>query len=72
MVGVSFVLFRSLVMKPFRTLVDGARLVPRGEYQHQIDLGPGDELSELATVLKSDDRSLPQDLRYAGTRTRGP
>ncbi len=51
MVCVSFVLFRSLVMKPFRTLVDGARLVAAGEYQHQIDLGTGDELSELATVL---------------------
>ncbi len=51
MVVVSLVLFRSLVMKPFRTLVDGARLVAAGEYQHQIDLGTGDELSELATVL---------------------
>lgn len=51
MVGVSCILFRSLVMKPFRTLVDGARLVAAGEYQHQIDLGTGDELSELATVL---------------------
>ncbi len=49
--GLLMLLFRSLVMKPFRTLVDGARLVAAGHYDHHIDLGTCDELSELANVV---------------------
>jgi two-component system, NtrC family, sensor kinase len=44
-------LFRSLVIKPFRTLLDGSRLVAAGQFQHKITLGTGDELSELAEVM---------------------
>ncbi|TVP99066.1 MAG: HAMP domain-containing protein [Planctomycetaceae bacterium] len=44
-------LFHSLVVKPFRTLLDGSRLVAVGSYDHRIDLGTGDELSELAGVV---------------------
>ncbi len=43
--------FHSLVVKPFRTLIDGSRLVARGQLNHRIDLGTGDELSELAAAL---------------------
>lgn len=44
-------LFHSLVVKPFRTLIGGSRLVAAGEFDHRIDLGTGDELSELADVV---------------------
>lgn len=44
-------LFHSLVVKPFRTLLGGSRLVAAGEFDHRIDLGTGDELSELAGVV---------------------
>jgi two-component system NtrC family sensor kinase len=51
MVCLLLLLFRSLVIKPFRTLLDGSRLVAAGQFDHRIDLGTGDELSELATVM---------------------
>ncbi|TWU47431.1 Sensor protein FixL [Rubripirellula tenax] len=41
----------SLVVKPFRTLLDGSRLVAGGQFDHRIDLGTGDELSELAEAM---------------------
>jgi len=53
MVCVLLLLFRSLVMKPFRTLLDGSRLVAAGEFGHRIDLGTGDEMSELADVMNA-------------------
>ncbi|WP_145169276.1 sensor histidine kinase [Rubripirellula lacrimiformis] len=43
--------FNSLVVKPFRTLLDGSRLVAGGQFDHRIDLGTGDELSELAVAM---------------------
>ncbi len=43
--------FRSLVIKPFGTLLEGSRLVAGGEFDHRIDLGTGDELSELADAM---------------------
>ncbi len=43
--------FHSLVVKPFRTLLDGSRLVAGGQFDHRIDLGTGDELSELADAM---------------------
>ena len=51
MVVLLLMLFRSLVIKPFRTLLDGSRLVAGGQFQHKITLGTGDELSELAEVM---------------------
>lgn len=51
MFGILCWLFHSLVVKPFRTLLGGSRLVAAGEYDHRIDLGTGDELSELAGVV---------------------
>ena len=51
MMGLLIVAFRSLVIKPFRTLVDGSRLVAGGQFDHRIDLGTGDELSELAEAM---------------------
>ena len=50
-VGVLIVAFRSLVVKPFRTLLGGSRLVAGGEFHHVIDLGTDDELSELASAM---------------------
>lgn len=46
-------LFHSFVAKPFRTLICGSRLVAAGQFDHRIDLGTGDELSELAGVVNA-------------------
>lgn len=46
-------LFHSFVVKPFRTLIGGSRLVAAGQFDHHIDLGTGDELSELAGVVNA-------------------
>lgn len=43
--------FRTTVIAPFRTLVDGSRLVAGGQFNHRIDLGTGDELGELAEAM---------------------
>jgi two-component system, NtrC family, sensor kinase len=43
--------FRSYVVKPFRTLLTGSRLVADGHFDHVIQLGTGDELSELAMAI---------------------
>ena len=43
--------FKSLIAKPFRTLLDGSKLVAGGQYGHRIDLGTCDELSELADAM---------------------
>ncbi len=51
MVGLLLYSFNSLVVKPFRTLLDGSRLVAGGQFDHRIDLGTGDELSELAVAM---------------------
>ena len=51
MVGILLWSFNSLVVKPFRTLLDGSRLVAGGQFDHRIDLGTGDELSELAIAM---------------------
>lgn len=41
----------SYVVKPFRTLLGGSRLVAGGEFDHRIDLGTEDEMSELANAM---------------------
>lgn len=46
-----FCLFSSYIAKPFRTLIDGSRLVAGGEFDHRIDLGTEDELNELAQAM---------------------
>jgi two-component system NtrC family sensor kinase len=51
MVGMLLWSLNSLVLKPFRTLLDGSRLVAGGQFDHRIDLGTGDELSELAVAM---------------------
>ncbi len=43
--------FTSQVVQPFRTLLDGSRLVAAGQFKHRIDLGTNDELSELAQAM---------------------
>ena len=43
--------FRSYVVKPFQTLLTGARSIAAGEKYHIIELGTGDELSELAQAM---------------------
>ncbi len=43
--------FSSQVAQPFRTLLDGSRLVAAGQFEHRIDLGTNDELSELANAM---------------------
>lgn len=53
MVGVLLWYFRSLVVRPFRMLLQGSRLVARGDLDHRIDLGTGDEFSELADAMNN-------------------
>lgn len=53
MMGFLIAAFHSLVVKPFSTLVDGSRLVAGGQFNHRIDLGTGDELSELAEAMNA-------------------
>lgn len=53
MMGILIAAFRSVVVKPFSTLVDGSRLVAGGQFDHRIDLGTGDELSELAEAMNA-------------------
>ena len=43
--------FWAMVVQPFRTLLDGSRLVARGEFGHRIYLQTGDELNELADAM---------------------
>ncbi len=50
-VAILTLMLRSHVVKPFRTLLVGSRLVARGQFGHRIDLGTGDELSELAEAM---------------------
>lgn len=51
MMGGTLWVFRSLVVKPFSTLLAGSRLVVEGQFDHRIDLGTSDELSELAEAM---------------------
>ncbi len=51
MLGVLLWLFRTLVVQPFRTLLDGCRLVAGGQFNHHIELGTGDELDELGQAM---------------------
>ncbi len=44
-------LFRRMVVKPFRSLLAGSRLVARGDLDHRIHLGTGDEFAELAQAM---------------------
>ncbi len=53
LVSLLYFSFKSLVAQPFRTLLDGSRLVASGQYGHRIDLGTSDELSELANAMNS-------------------
>lgn len=51
MLGMLLWLFRKMVVKPFRALLSGSRLVASGDLDHRIDLGTGDEFSELANAM---------------------
>jgi signal transduction histidine kinase len=53
MLGTLLWLFRKMVVKPFRGLLAGSRLVAGGDLDHRIDLGTGDEFSELANAMNS-------------------
>ncbi|CAN0445213.1 unnamed protein product, partial [Hapterophycus canaliculatus] len=43
--------FQWTVIGPFSNLVSYARLVANGKYENTIDLGPDDEIGELAAIL---------------------
>jgi len=51
MLGVLLGFFRHCVVRPFRGLLAGSRIVARGNLDHRIDLGTGDEFAELATAM---------------------
>lgn len=51
LVGVLLWSFWAMLVQPFRTLLDGSRLVARGEFGHRIYLETGDELNELADAM---------------------
>lgn len=44
-------LFRRLVVKPFRALLAGSRIVAKGELDHRIQMPTGDEFAELAQAM---------------------
>lgn len=54
------ILFHKLVAKPFRTLIDGSRLIAKGTFSHRINLGTVDELSELADVVNQMTRKFQE------------
>ncbi|MDA8743849.1 ATP-binding protein [Rubripirellula amarantea] len=64
-VVVFLIAFRSLVVKPFRTLIVGSRLVAGGEFHHVIDLGTDDELSELASAMNDMTRRFRNALQQS-------
>ena len=64
-------LFNSYVAKPFRTLIDGSRLVAGGEFGHQIDLGTEDELSELAQAMNQMTNNFRNTLAELNTTCAG-
>lgn len=45
--------FRSWVLVPLKTLIDGSRRVAAGDFAHRIRLETGDEMSELAKALNA-------------------
>lgn len=51
LVGLLLWSFWAMLVQPFRTLLDGSRLVARGEFGHRIYLETGDELNELADAM---------------------
>lgn len=51
MIAGAWWVFHTQVARPFRTLLDGSRLVAEGQLAHRIDLGTSDELSELANAI---------------------
>jgi two-component system, NtrC family, sensor kinase len=53
MLGTLLWFFRRMVVKPFRRLLSGSRLVASGNLDHRINMGTGDEFSELAAAMNS-------------------
>lgn len=53
MLGTLLWFFRTMVVKPFRNLLAGSRTVACGDLDHRIDLGTGDEFSELADAMNN-------------------
>lgn len=53
LVGLLLWSFWTLLVQPFRTLLDGSRLVAGGEFGHRIYLETGDELNELADAMNA-------------------
>ncbi len=60
-------LVSSYIAKPFRTLIDGSRLVAGGEFDHRIDLGTEDELNELAQAMNRMTARFQRTLRKLNT-----
>ena len=48
--GLGLFIYRSL-LKPFRTLLQGSRLVARGKFDHRIEINSQDEMAELASAM---------------------
>jgi signal transduction histidine kinase len=46
-------LFRQTMVRPFRCLLEGSRLVARGNLDHRIEMRTGDEFEELAEAMNS-------------------
>ena len=44
-------LFYRWVLRPLQTLIEGSRLVARGDFDHRIRLDSGDEMDELAHAM---------------------
>ena len=71
LVAACFCLFTSYIAKPFRTLIDGSRLVAGGEFDHRIDLGTEDELNDLAQAMNRMTDRFQRTLRKLNTTCEG-
>lgn len=50
-IGLSFVFFRTSVVKPFKSLLAGSRRIAKGDFAHRVRVDSHDELAELAQAL---------------------
>jgi two-component system, NtrC family, sensor kinase len=52
------VYLRKAVINPFKKLLNGSRRVAAGDFEHRIEIGSDDELSELAAAMNNSNASF--------------
>jgi signal transduction histidine kinase len=53
LIGLLMLRFRSRIIRPLETLVEGSRQVARGNYDYRIELNTDDEVAELGDALNA-------------------